>query len=151
VASELRGGLGADRKVEVLGQLELLDRLHSPVDGRAGAMLDYSARARSAAGRLHFGAAMSSMDLKYSATQAVDFVLRDSSGSVLVRVDRGRDVEELHADLMAEYGVELDAHTDVLGEGQTVRVRGEVVAEGSDDPHRADWAAVIEAHAIERA
>ncbi len=148
-AAELPGG-GARQKVEIQGQIELLDRVHSPVDGVAGAVLEYSARARSAAGRLHFGAGQSAMDLRFSARQAVDFVVRDASGGVLVRVDPGRDVEALHDELRAQYGTELDAVTDVLREGETVRVRGEVVSRSGDDPHRESWRAVIEAHQIDR-
>lgn len=154
-AVQLGAGPGAaGHRVELTGELNLLEPVHSPVDGRAGALLSYAALARSAAGRLHFGVGQSALDLRYEAEQGRDFILRDASGAVLVRVDPGRDVSAFHDELRAQHGVELDAETRVLGEGDRVRVRGEVL-DGGDGahthPHRAEYRAVVRAHAIERA
>jgi hypothetical protein len=80
----------------------------------------------------------------------VDFVLRDESGAVLIRVARGRDVGAVHADLVGRHGLDVRAEASLIEAGERVRVRGEVTDVCRDSPHRrAPYGIVLQAESVE--
>jgi hypothetical protein len=142
-------GALAEGAVEVRGRVEPLDELVSPLTGLRGVFMRYRASTPSAVRA--FGE-LPGTGLRYAveAAQGNDFVLRDDSGAALIRLPRGRDISELHADLVDRHGLELEAEDSMIEAGQTVIVRGKVVQLLRDSPHRSEgYRAVLEADSVE--
>lgn len=148
VVSDAIGAI-SDGAVELRGRVEALDELVSPLTGVRGVFVRYRASTPSAVRA--FGE-LPGTALRYAveASQGCDFVLRDHSGAALIRLPRGRDVSELHAELADRHGLELEAEASVIESGQTVIVRGNVVQLLRDSPHRGQgYGAVVEADSVE--
>jgi hypothetical protein len=136
--------------VELVGVVESLDEIVSPLTGDRGVALRYEASMPSAT-RAVFGELPGNiLRLRTECSQAVDFLLRDDSGAVLVRVAAGRDVAAVHAEMVDRHGLELDARAEIIGTGERVRVRGRVVDVCRGSPHRRErWDAVVRADSVE--
>jgi hypothetical protein len=135
-------------RVEVQGRVEMLDALHDPLDGEACVAIEYRAWPPSTISMGVDGAtAHAGRAFQVGARQAVDFVIADETGRVLVRPAVGQDVSELHRDLVDRYGVGLRAETEHVPIGARVRVAGRVsFVRGAGSPLRAEpYVAVIEA------
>lgn len=137
-------------RFEIDGRVEPLEELVSPLTGERGVALEYRASTPSAT-RGAFGELPGhGLRLAVRCSQAVDFVLRDESGAVLVRVARGRDVHAVHADLVHRHGLDVRAETSLIEAGERVRVRGEVTEICRDSPHRrSPYGIVLEAVSVE--
>jgi len=134
--------------VEIEGRVEALEELVSPLTGERAVAMHYRASTPSAVGA--FGELPgNALRLAVSCSQARDFVLRDESGAALVRVARGRDIEQLHADLVGRHGLGVRAEASLIETGQKVLVRGQVVEVLSDSPHRrVPYEVVLEAESV---
>lgn len=147
-SSRIAGIEAVDQDVELEGQVEPLSLLWDPITGEPAVALDYDARTPGITQR-YFG--IHERPGGIAARQAVDFVLRDSTGGALIEVDRGGDVGELHRRLRGEFGIGLQATIERLGPGDRVRIRGRVRAldEGSSPHRREPWTVVVTAHELE--
>src|SRR5690554_4030822 len=137
-----------DQRVAIEGQVEALSVLHDPISGEPAVVLDYRARKPGVAQR-YFG--IDERDRGITATQAVDFVLRDPTGAALIEVARGGDVDALHQRMHEEFGIGLDATVDRIAAGDRIRVRGRVrtVDDGSSPHRREPWTVVVMAEELE--
>lgn len=123
-------------RVALEGHVEVITELLSPVDGEAGVALAYNASAPSAVSRAYAGLLGAGVDIRVRARQAVDFLLRGPEFTALIRVEPGDDVGAVHQEFINSHGVNVRASTEVLAEGDRVRVEGEVLATPPGDPHR---------------
>jgi hypothetical protein len=147
--SQISAIAAVGQAVELEGQIEALSVVHDPISGEPAVVLDYAARTPGITQR-YFG--IHEGEGGISAREAVDFVLRDSTGAALIEVDRGGDVGELHRRLQSDFGIDVDATTERVGPGDRVRIRGRVRAlEDRSSPHRREpWTTTVVAEEIER-
>jgi hypothetical protein len=137
---------------EVEGTGVVLEPLFDPIHGEEAIALHYRASAPGAVGRIYGGLTGSAGDLVIDGGQATDFLLEDSSGAALIRVDPGQDVMMLHEESSQHHGISLSPTVDLLRPGERIRVRGTVVELLEPSPHRrVGYTAIIEAESFERA
>lgn len=135
-------------RVELVGRVESLSVLHSPLDHEPAVVIRYHGRPTAGIDRqTPFAATGDSVDVH----QAINFVLRDSSGAALIELDAGVDVGEVHQRLLDTYGAALELEVELICPGDAVRVQGHV--RGRSDggsPHRREaWTAVVVAESVE--
>lgn len=124
-------------RVEIEGIADPTAVLEDPLTGERCIALDYRAYPPSTTIGIDGGTAHNGRAYQMVARQAVDFSLGDGPISVLVRVEAGEDVAELHARLVEQFGVGLRAETDRLVGGQRIGVAGRVRQVGAvGSPHR---------------
>ncbi|MCA9720607.1 MAG: hypothetical protein H6713_34465 [Myxococcales bacterium] len=129
-----------DGRVELAGTVELLEDdepLQCPLTGAPAVAIFYRGRAPGLAAHA-YGGQGDALDLSISGRESRDFILRDATGSAIVRVRaRGGDVARLHERLVEQHGLSLRSESELLGPGERVTVRGEVVErDGVGGPHR---------------
>lgn len=135
-------------RVEIEGVVDIIEPLHDPLEGERCIAIDYRAWPPSTTLGLDGGSAFDARAFQIEARQSVDFLLTDGTTRVLIRAEGGRDVAELHRELLERYGVGLRAETRLLQPGVRARVAGQVesarAAGGS--PHREEpYAAIVKA------
>jgi len=143
---------GEVRRVEIEGRVEAVSSLRDPVSGEACVALEYRAWPPATTVGMDGATAHAGRAYQVNARQAVDFVLVDPGGRVLVHTDPGEDVSALHHALLERYGVGLRAESDALRAGQRLRVVGEVVhrSGGPGTPHRElPYTAVVRAERLQ--
>lgn len=139
-------GLGRAR-VEIEGDVEALDTIDDPIGGRPCVAIGYRAWPPSTTLGMDGGTTYGSRAYQINARQAVDFVLGDPHGRVLVQVHAGEDIAGLHRRLLARFGVGLRAEVETVEPGARLRVAGRLMhASRSGSPHRrSTWSAVVRA------
>ncbi len=141
-------------KVVITGVIETLEEAEAllcPLTGEPAVMVHYMGRASGMASRA-YGIIGDGMEIITRAHQARDFLLRDSSGAALIRVEPGQDLIQLHGRMFETHGIEMKAETDYLAPGERVTVQGKVVERHSaGSPHRrAPYQVVVKADSITR-
>ncbi|PRQ09073.1 hypothetical protein [Enhygromyxa salina] len=134
-------------RVELVGRVESLGELHSPLDHEPAVVIRYRGRPTA---RIDRQTPFADMGTGIEAHQALAFVLRDSSGTALIELDAGVDVGEIHQRLLGTYGAALELDVELVRPGDRVRVQGRV-RERTDggSPHRREaWAAVVVAESV---
>ncbi len=132
-----RGQVERGATVSVTGVVEAEETFDCPLTQEICVAAAYRAHVPGFVQRaygLHAGGAM---NLVANATQAVDFFVRDPTGRARVVVDPGRELVELHVEMLQRYGFELQAQTQRLRPGDRVMVRGEVLESPRSSPMRA--------------
>lgn len=134
-------------RVEIEGEVELLEALDDPIGGRSCAAMDYRAWPPSTTMGIDGGTTYGSRAYQVNARQAVDFVLSDGHGRVLVQVSGGEDIAGLHRRLLERFGVGLRAEVDTVEAGTRLKVAGRLTHTARrGSPHRsASWTAVVRA------
>jgi len=136
--------------VEIVGTVEALEVLQCPLTGDDAVAVYYRAVVPGATSRSYAGLMGEAFHITSQGRQALDFLLRDDSGTALIRMDRGPDVVALHAQLSDRHGLELTADTELLRPGQHVQVRGYVTDQSAaTSPHRrGPYAVVLDADEV---
>jgi len=139
-------------KVELCGEIEALETIECPLEGTQCIAIDYGAWPQSTTAGIDGAAPTSSRAFQLTCHQAVDFILHRNGLRLLVRVDRGRDVSELHHQLLERYGLGLRSEVQSIVGGDRIRVTGAVERlRDAGSPHRGDpYLAVIAAQRIWR-
>jgi hypothetical protein len=137
----------ARARVEIEGDVEAIDTIEDPLGGRPCVAIGYRAWPPSTTLGMDGGTSYGSRAYQVNARQAVDFVLGDGHGRVLVQVSTGEDVGGLHRRLLARFGVGLRAEVETVEPGTRLRVAGRVMHASRDgSPHRrVGWSAVVRA------
>lgn len=138
-------------RVEIEGRVEALQSLRDPVSGEPCIMLEYRAWPPSTTIGMDGATSHNSRAYQVNARQGADFVLSEGGVQVLVRADPGEDVAQLHQRLLGRYGVGLRAETEMVTDGQRLRVAGRVEhRRGSGgSPHRdLPYGAIVRAERI---
>ncbi|MEZ4381174.1 MAG: hypothetical protein R3A79_07485 [Nannocystaceae bacterium] len=148
---ELAGATLRDEQlVELTGEIEALESIVDPIAGGRFVVLEYGAWPQSTTPGIDGASPTASSAFQLTCHQATDFVLVKGGKRLLIRVDRGRDVGELHGELIDRYGLSLRAEAHGIRGGDRVRVLGAIerlAAVGS--PMRGDpYLAVIAAQRI---
>lgn len=127
------------------GVVQPLEVLRSPVSGEECVSIRMRVSVPAAFGTLLGGVTRHDAECH----QAVEFLLRDGQGGVLVRPSPGRDVERFHAELVARHGLDLECLEELVCEGDVVTITGRVVEELHGAPHRrAPYRLVVAADSI---
>ncbi len=130
--------LAGDR-VEVQGFADPVAPLQDPLTDEVCVAIDYRAWPPSTTIGIDGATAHNGRAYQLMARQAVDFALTEGPVSVLVRVDNGEDVGQLHRRLLEQFGVGLRAETDTVATGARIRVAGRVERlEQMGSPHRTE-------------
>lgn len=125
------------RTLEITGTIEAIEHLQDPLSGEACVALDYSAWPPSTTVGIDGAPATNSRASSITCHQAVDFLLCNADKRIHIRVDRGRDLGELHRELLHRHGVGLEAATEPIRAGDRVRVIGVLERLGATgSPHR---------------
>jgi hypothetical protein len=137
-----------DGNVQLSGRVESLGTIDDPLTGDPCVAVEYRAWPPSTTLGMDGATIHSGRAFQLDARQAVEFVLVDETGSVLVRPPPGQDVDALHRDLVHRYGVDLRAETTHLSAGTQIFLQGRVTFvrghEGS--PMRTEpYVAIVEA------
>jgi hypothetical protein len=122
-------------RVAVEGRVEIVEPVLCPLSGDPAVIVEYEARAPGFAARAYGLREQGAVRLVSELVQAADFVLTDGTGRAVIRVDRGSDVNRIHAELSARHGIELSARTRLIRPGERVRVFGRVQG-ATGSPHR---------------
>jgi hypothetical protein len=131
--------------VELSGAVEALGTLSDPLDGSTCIAIEYRAAPPSQLGIQ--GTEQPFSAFRVEAHQAVEFVLTDGAQRVLVQIPTGQDdVAAVHAHLMLEYGLRLQAATRCIRAGDHLHVVGIADDALSVSPYRSpSYAAVVRA------
>jgi hypothetical protein len=113
-------------RVEVQGRVEALDVLHDPLHGEPCVAIEYRAWPPTSMVGMDGGNAQSGRAFELAARQAVDFVLADGTGRVLIQAAQGDDLAALHHQLLHRFGVQLRAEVETVPVGSLLHVAGRV-------------------------
>ncbi len=138
--------------VELCGEVEAVETIIDPLAGIECVAIDYGAWPQSTTAGIDGAAPSNSRAFQLTCHQAVDFVLLREGLRLLVRVDRGRDVGELHHQLLGRYGLGLRSEAQSIIGGDRVRITAAVERlHDAGSPHRSDpYLAVVAAQRIWR-
>lgn len=139
-------------RVELCGEVEAIETIVDPLTGARCIAIDYGAWPQSTTAGIDGAALSSSRAFQLTCHQAVDFILHRNGLRLLVRVDRGRNIGELHHQLLERYGLGLRSEVQSIVGGNRVRVTGAVERlRDTGSPHRGDpYLAVVAAQQIWR-
>lgn len=113
-------------RVEIAGRVEPLETLDDPLTGETCVAIEYRAWPPSTTVGMDGATVHAGRAFQLDARQAVEFVLVDTTGRVLVRPPPGEDIDELHRELLHRFGVGLRAETSHVPGGARIRVAGRV-------------------------
>ncbi|HFE46138.1 MAG TPA: hypothetical protein ENJ18_11705 [Nannocystis exedens] len=144
--------LSAGSLVEICGEVEAVETIIDPIAGIECVAIDYGAWPQSTTAGIDGAAPSNSRAFQLTCHQAVDFVLLRGGLRLLVRVDRGRDVGELHHQLLERYGLGLRSDAQSIVGGDRVRITASIERlRNAGSPHRSDpYLAVVAAQQIWR-
>lgn len=129
-------GLGRGALVELSGWVEALEPIFDPVSGDPAVAIEYRAVPPSNVVGMAGAASAMSRAFVLRCQQATDFLLREGTHQVLVRVERGSEVAEVHREMLARHGVGLYTERALVRPGARVCVVGRVLAGGAGSPLR---------------
>lgn len=135
-----------DALVQLTGRVEALEPIFDPVSGEVAVAIEYRAVPQSNVVGVAGALSVLSRAFVFTCQQATDFIVREGGHRVLVRVEPGSDLGEVHREMLSRHGVGLHTERALVRPDARVCVVGRRVGAVAASPLREEpYLAVVQA------